>query len=166
MKKEELFVSALGLGKLPWAPRIWAALPPVVVYQILGYLWPEVNPFVMAAFLLAGAWLTVAYAPAVVGALGYSGSRVVVTDALAGQALTMLIIAVFAPAEICNSMALGFVLFLLFDYVMPWPCKCLRNNLPGGFGILADDLAAGLYTGILACTLFRLFPTYFGTCRL
>jgi phosphatidylglycerophosphatase A len=166
MKKEVLLTSVLGLGKLPWAPRIWGVLPPVVTYQVLGYLWPAANPFVMAGFLLAGAWICVAYAPAVIGPDGIREPKSFVADALAGQALTMLIIAVFAPPEICNSMALGFVLFLFFDYVRPWPCRHLRRTFSAGFGVLADDLMAGLYAGILAYVLIRMFPVYFGTCRL
>ena len=166
MKKEDFLTSVFGLGKLPLAPRIWGVLPPVVAYQVLGYLWPAASPFVMAGILLAGTWICVAYAPAVIGAGGIKEPKALVADALAGQALTMLIIAVFAPSNICNSMALGFVLFLFFDFVRPWPCRRLRQTLSAGFGVLADDLTAGLYAGILAYVLIRLFPIYFGTCRL
>ena len=165
MKKEEFLTSALCLGKLPWAPRVWAALPPVVIYQVLGYLWPAANPYVMVVFLLAGSSVTVAYAPLVISTVGLKESRQVVTDVFAGQSLTMLLITVLSPLEICNSMAIGFILFLMFDYIMPWPCKRLRNILPEGFDILADDLTAGLYAGILATVLIRSFPVYFGTCR-
>ena len=165
MKKEDLLTSVFGLGKLPLAPRIWAILTPVVLYQVLGYLWPVASPFVMAGFLLAGAWICVAYAPAVIGAGGIKAPKAFVVDALAGQALTMLIIAVFAPPNICNSMTLGFVLFLFFDFVKPWPCRHLRRTLSVSVGVLADDLMTGLYAGILAYTLIRMFPVYFGTCR-
>jgi phosphatidylglycerophosphatase A len=166
MKKEDFLTSALGLGMLPWAPRIWAVLPPVVLYQVLGYLWPAASPFVMAGFLIAGAWICVAYAPAVIGKNSIKEPKAFVADAFAGQALTMLIIAVFAPPNICNSMSLGFVLFLLFDFVRPWPCRRLRRTLPVGFGVLTGDLTAGMYAGVLAYVLIRLFPTYFGSCRL
>lgn len=166
MKKEELFTSVLGLGKLPFAPRIWAVLPPVVAYQVLGYLWPAASPFVMAGFLFAGVWVCLAYAPAVIRKNDFKNPKTLVADALAGQALTMLIIALLAPPNICNSMSLGFVLFLFFDFLKPWPCKRLRQILSTGFGVLADDLAAGLYAGVLACVLIWLFPAYFGTCRL
>ena len=166
MKKEDFLTSVFGLGKLPLVPRIWAMLPPVVAYQVLGYLWPAASPFAMAAFLLAGAWICAAYAPAVVGVGGIKEPETFVADALAGQALTMLIIAVFAPPNICNSMTLGFVLFLFFDFVRPWPCRRLRRTLSVGFGVLAVDLTAGLYAGILAYILIRMFPIYFGTCRL
>jgi phosphatidylglycerophosphatase A len=166
MKKEVLLTSVLGLGKLPLAPRILAVLPPVVLYQVLGYLWPVASPFIMAGFLLAGTWICVVYAPAVIGPCGIKQPKALVADALAGQALTMLIIAVFAPPNICNSMSLGFVLFLFFDFVRPWPCKRLQRTLSAGFGVLSDDLMAGLYAGILAYVLIRMFPVYFGTCRL
>jgi phosphatidylglycerophosphatase A len=166
MKKEVFLTSVFGLGMLPLAPHIWAVLPPVVLYQVLGYLWPAASPFVMAGFLLAGAWICVVYSPAVIGADSIKEPKAFVADALAGQALTMLIIAVFAPPNICNSMSLGFVLFLLFDFIRPWPCKRLRRTLSVGFGVLADDLTAGLYAGILAYVLIRMFPIYFGTCRL
>lgn len=165
MTKEEWLTSGLGLGRLPWAPVVWAALPPVVVYQVLGYLWPEANPYVMAGFLLAGSFICIKFAPAVILAKGKNDPEIVVVDATAGQALTMFIIAVLSPVEICNSMALGFVLFLVFDFLKPPPCKFLRDTLRSGIGILADDLAAGVYAGVLAIALIRLFPLYFGTCR-
>jgi phosphatidylglycerophosphatase A len=42
--------------------------------------------------------------------------------------------------------ALGYFLFRLFDTVKPWPSYRFEE-LPGGWGILADDLMAGLYAG-------------------
>lgn len=43
MKKDILLATCFGLGRLPWAPGTWAALPPVVLYQVLGYLGPTYN---------------------------------------------------------------------------------------------------------------------------
>ena len=41
----------------------------------------------------------------------------------------------------------AFVLFRLFDMTKPWPVRNLES-LPGGIGIVADDLGAGIYAGI------------------
>jgi phosphatidylglycerophosphatase A len=41
----------------------------------------------------------------------------------------------------------GFVLFRLFDITKPFPCRRLEN-LPGGWGVMADDWMAGVYTAI------------------
>ena len=42
----------------------------------------------------------------------------------------------------------AFFLFRAFDVLKPWPCRRFEK-LPGGFGILLDDLMAGFYAGIV-----------------
>ena len=39
----------------------------------------------------------------------------------------------------------GFLLFRLFDILKPWPIRWADRGVPGGFGIMFDDLLAGLY---------------------
>ncbi len=41
-------------------------------------------------------------------------------------------------------MLLGFVLFRFFDILKPWPISWLDKNVRGGFGIMLDDLVAGV----------------------
>ncbi len=43
----------------------------------------------------------------------------------------------------------GFILFRLFDILKPWPIGWLDRQVPGGWGIMLDDLLAGLYSFIL-----------------
>ena len=51
--------------------------------------------------------------------------------------------------EIILMVAVGFGAFRLFDIFKPWPCRQLEE-LPAGWGILADDLMAGVYAaGVL-----------------
>ena len=161
MKKAELLTTCFGLGKLPFCPGTWGSLPPVVMYQVLGYLWPAANPYVMVFFLVAGSWVCIRYAPAVIESTGKKDPGMVVADEVAGQAVTMLIIALLWPGNICNSMALGFALFRMFDIFKPWPCKRLEK-LPAGVGILADDLMAGVYGGIVASIVIHYIPSCFG----
>ena len=161
MNKPELLTTCFGLGKLPICPGTWGSLPPVVLYQVLGYLWPAANPYVMAFFLIAGSWVCVRYAPPVIAATGKKDPGMIVADEVAGQALTMLAILLFWPENICNSMALGFFLFRIFDILKPWPCRRLEK-LPEGVGILADDLMAGVYGGIVAAILIYFIPVCFG----
>ena len=149
MKKAELLTTCFGLGKLPIAPGTWGSLPPVVVYMAMAHWYPVANPFVMAFFIVAGSWACVQYAPAVIAATGKKDPGLIVADEVAGQAVTMLIIAFLAPNNICHTAVLGFVLFRLFDILKPRPCKRLEK-LPAGVGILADDLMAGIYGGIVA----------------
>ena len=159
MKKEELLTTCFGLGKLPIAPGTWGSLPPVVLYQVFGHLWPAANPYVMAFFLIAGSWVCLRYAPAIIAATGKKDPSIVVADEVAGQAVVMLFITLLWPENICNTTVLGFFLFRLFDIAKPWPCKRLEK-LPEGLGILADDLMAGVYASIIFAIAYHWLPKY------
>lgn len=48
-----------------------------------------------------------------------------------------------------TTIILGFFAFRLFDIIKPWPIRTMETQLSGGLGVMTDDLAAGLYAGIL-----------------
>ena len=50
---------------------------------------------------------------------------------------------------------LGFVLFRLFDILKPFPARLFQDRLPGGLGIVADDVAAGIYANLALHLLSR-----------
>jgi phosphatidylglycerophosphatase A len=43
----------------------------------------------------------------------------------------------------------GFVLFRFFDILKPWPIKWLDQHVHGGFGIMLDDVVAGIFAALL-----------------
>jgi phosphatidylglycerophosphatase A len=45
-------------------------------------------------------------------------------------------------------LVLGVVLFRFFDIVKPWPISWIDKNVGGGFGIMVDDVVAGVATGV------------------
>lgn len=53
------------------------------------------------------------------------------------------------PAGPTNSLLAGFVLFRLFDIVKPWPIKGPDRHVHGGFGIVVDDVVAGIFAAVL-----------------
>jgi phosphatidylglycerophosphatase A len=67
----------------------------------------------------------------------------IVIDEIIGFQITML----FTENNILNICA-GFVLFRIFDILKPFPIKNLQR-LPGGWGIVADDVVAGIYAGMV-----------------
>lgn len=72
--------------------------------------------------------------------LGKKDPQVVVVDEVAGMLVTML-----PMREVSwRAVAIGFVLFRLFDITKPWPARRLER-LPGGWGIVMDDIAAGVF---------------------
>jgi phosphatidylglycerophosphatase A len=52
---------------------------------------------------------------------------------------------------------LGFLLFRFFDILKPWPIRWFDQRVPGGFGIMLDDVLAGLYAGLLMQLIYRGF---------
>lgn len=54
-------------------------------------------------------------------------------------------------------MAAGFILFRLFDIGKPFPARRFEEGLPGGLGVVADDLAAGVYTNLVLQVLIHGF---------
>ncbi len=154
---KRLLTSCLGLGWLPVAPGTWGSLPPLVVFGLLGQLAvsPMVIVFVMMALTVLGSVLCVALAPGAIAATGNKDPGEVVADELAGQSVCYLV----APLVLSDTPSLrhiwgvalaGFLLFRLFDIFKPWPARQLEG-LPAGWGILADDLMAGVYAGLALC---------------
>jgi phosphatidylglycerophosphatase A len=166
MKKEELLTTCLGLGKLPIAPGTWGSLPPVVLYQVLRYIpgdfFPAAPLITMVVLLIGFSWICIRYSRVLIAATGTKDPQMIVADEVAGQAVVMLAITLLNPVNICNSTVVGFASFRLFDIVKPWPCRKLEK-LPGGLGILADDLMAGVYAAILSYFVIRHWlPQYCG----
>ena len=76
--------------------------------------------------------------------MGISDPPAIVLDEIVGFLLAMWV----APNG-WQWIAAGFVLFRIFDILKPWPIKWLQEKLPGGYGIVTDDLMAGFYTWII-----------------
>lgn len=102
----------------------------------------------MAIWAIAASVICIAFSPAICAQLGKKDPGEIVIDEVAGQALTMIAASFVFRNNICFIAALGFLFFRVFDIVKPLPIKKLEK-LPGAWGILADDLMAGLYAAIL-----------------
>jgi phosphatidylglycerophosphatase A len=84
----------------------------------------------------------------------------VVIDEVAGQWLTMvpalLLLEAQTPLHVGLAAVAGFFLFRFFDVAKPWPVRRFER-LPGGVGIMADDVAAAVLAGaVLALALYLL----------
>jgi phosphatidylglycerophosphatase A len=104
----------------------------------------------MAALALAGCVVCILCSPASIAATGKTDPREVVADEFAGQALVFSVL-LWTPVErkwIAIITIVGFVSFRLFDIIKPWPMRKLEK-LPKGWGILADDLLAGIYAAVI-----------------
>jgi phosphatidylglycerophosphatase A len=161
MDTKRFLTASLGLGWLPLAPGSWGSLGPTAVFAAMGYLaLPEPATFAAMGVLLVVASVgTVLLSPHTIAVTGQNDPDEVVLDEVAGQPLCFMTMplwpaAVFTPMGMLAAAGAGFFLFRLFDTLKPWPCNKLEE-LPKGWGILADDLVAGIYAAIVLVIAIR-----------
>jgi phosphatidylglycerophosphatase A len=145
-----LICSCFGLGWMPIAPGTWGSLPSAVIFFLLcacSAPLAEIN-VVMFGLVIIGSVACVVYAPASIAATGKLDPSEVVMDEFAGQGLTFVSISALAPQNALVAAVVGFLLFRLFDIFKPWPANRLEA-LPSGWGILLDDIMAGIYASII-----------------
>ncbi len=160
---KRLIATCFGLGWMPLAPGSWGSLPPVAVFVALCLLpiplWAAAA--VMAALVVLASVLCVWLAPVSIAATGRQDPGEVVLDEVAGQLLTYLVCVAFAMDQFSLyqtlvTAAVGYFLFRLNDTLKPWPA-CRFERLPAGWGILCDDLAAGVYAAIELAIVLKLW---------
>ena len=131
--------TGLGSGYFPFAPGTAGALLGLVFVVWLNASWPVLTLFSIALFFL-GVWSSGAASQIWKKA---DPSRVVI-DEIVGMMITMIGIPVTG-----GYLLLGFLLFRLFDIWKPVPANYFEVYLPKGWGVMADDLMAGIYGNIL-----------------
>jgi len=132
------------LGPCGWAPIAPATAGSAVVTVVAWFLpvpaWP-----IFAALLAAGTALAVWVAGEAEKQLGHDAKPIVIDEAV-GQTLALLLV----PHSML-AFAIAFVLFRIFDVWKPLGARQIQK-LPGGFGVVADDVIAGL----IACGVLHL----------
>ncbi|HXE32168.1 MAG TPA: phosphatidylglycerophosphatase A [Terriglobales bacterium] len=126
------------IGFIPWVPATCASA------AVAGLCWlrppsAAVVLAVTAVLYLAGGFT----ATTSERVLNTQDPRNVVVDELAGQLLTFLWVAPVSPALAIG----GFLLFRLFDIAKPFPAN-IAERLPAGWGIMTDDIVAGLFAAL------------------
>lgn len=132
-----LIATGFGVGHLPWVPGSWGSL----LALVCGWEIVEVAGRVaLAAAALIGFALGVWASARVAAASGEHDPRFVVIDEIAAQWFVLLATPLDARAY-----AAAFLLFRLFDILKPWPIRSVERRVPGGLGIMLDDVAAAIY---------------------
>ncbi len=136
-----------GSGLAAKAPGTFGALAALPFWYALQFLPPVYYVLVLILAFALGVYLCGATADA----LGVHDHGGIVWDEFVG-----LWIALFMVPMHFGWIALGFALFRLFDIWKPWPIRLLDAKVHGGFGIMIDDVLAGIYAYLVLQFLYVL----------
>jgi len=125
-----------GSGLAPFAPGTFGTLAAVPLYLLMQPLSLPMYLLLVAVVSVVGIWIC-DKASESLGVHDHSG---IVWDEFAGYFVTMI-----AAPKGWIWIVIGFSLFRLFDIWKPWPISILDKKVQGGFGIMVDDLLAGIY---------------------
>jgi phosphatidylglycerophosphatase A len=153
-----LAITTFGVGYLPGAPGTFGSALGVAIYlgadeaaRRIAQTFPasaaavlalehSIIAAALAAFILIGIWAS----SRAIDILGNTDPSEAVVDEVMGQLVTFC----FVPFALSWPLIIaGFALFRLFDIWKPYPIDELQV-LPGGIGVCADDLVAGVYAGV------------------
>lgn len=140
--------TGLGSGYAPIAPGTAGSAVGLVLFWPLSRLGLGLQLAATVVVTLVG----VAAADAVARRVGKKDPGIVVVDEIAGMWVSLLLLPM-TPA----TAVLAFLLFRVMDILKPFPARDLES-LPGGIGIMADDLAAGLYANLLLRLVLLVWP--------
>jgi len=136
----KIIATVFGIGYFPLAPGTLTSLVFVSLYKLVLYKidWPYYLVLLMLLFVI-GASASAAQA----SRLNKEDPRCIVIDEAMGQLL-----ALFHLSPDWYLLGIGFVLFRALDILKPFVIK-KAEKIPGGWGIMMDDVIAGLITSIV-----------------
>ncbi len=126
-----------GSGLAPKAPGTFGTVAAIPIYLLL-VLADSLSVYLIATAIIStvGIWICDKTSKDL-GVHDHSG---IVWDEIAGYLITMIMV----PLTWYWIIA-GFILFRIFDILKPWPISWLDKKVSGGFGIMVDDILAGLF---------------------
>jgi phosphatidylglycerophosphatase A len=135
-----LIATFLGIGKIKPGPGTWGSAVTILLWYFLSLgippHWLTPASILLATLIVA---IGIPAATQVSQTAGLKDPQFVVIDEVAGQLITLI-----AAPITWKSLLVGFILFRAFDIIKPPPVRQLER-LPGGTGIVLDDVGAGLY---------------------
>ncbi len=150
MRKWILFVATgAGSGYAPVASGTFGSAVGCLLYWPIAGLGAGAYTLVVAGVTALGIWAS----GRAENLLGRRDDGRITIDEVAGMLLSLA----YLPVRL-DVVVSGFLLFRLFDIWKPMPARA-AESLPGGLGVMADDLVAGVYANLVGQLLWRvIFP--------
>ena len=149
-----LFISLLGIGSLSKIPGSIASLVTTIfLFFIFHFL--KISPNIILVFVIVFFFISLYSVNIYIKNLDDKDPKVIVIDEFIGQSIPICLyeIAHEGPKEISEILTFYFIMFILFrifDITKPYPVNYYDKNFKNSFGVIMDDVCAGLYVvGVL-----------------
>jgi phosphatidylglycerophosphatase A len=144
MRTTVLFIASVAyIGYIPFASGTFGSLAAMPLFWVFDRLCTASVPLALATFvaLVVGACWVAGLADAF---LQEHDSHKIVIDEVAGYVAATLLLPLTWPVAIA-----AFFIFRALDVIKPFPAGYIDANMPGGPGVVLDDVVSGLYTNLL-----------------
>jgi phosphatidylglycerophosphatase A len=149
----QLLALGFGSGLAPKAPGTFGTLAAIPFYFMFSSALFEWQLLIVIVAFFVGIYLCNETATA----LGVHDHPAIVWDEFVGFWLTMLVLPLMGVSLDWLLLLLGFVAFRFFDIIKPWPILWVDKKVHGGFGIMFDDVLAGVYSGLVLAIVIHWF---------
>jgi phosphatidylglycerophosphatase A len=144
-----ILATGFGVGYSPIAPGTLGTLLAIPVYYFLSAIPSPIYEITLIGFFFLSVWIS----ENAEIFFGKKDDQRIVIDEMMGFLTTML----WVPKTV-HFIIIGFFLFRLFDILKPFPIRRLEKRLKGGYGVVLDDVIAGVYANIVLHLIGRVYP--------
>jgi phosphatidylglycerophosphatase A len=141
-----LIASVFGAGRLPLMPGTWGSIVAFPLYLLTGW-----NNYLLLITTIVILFVSIPVSTYIAKRLNKKDPGVIVIDEFAGQLITFL----FLPQYGWEIFIFGFLLFRIFDIIKPPPAN-ISQKLSLGWGIVLDDVFAGIYANLVLQIVMRI----------
>jgi phosphatidylglycerophosphatase A len=135
-----ILATGIGVGYSPVAPGTLGTLVAILIYYFLSEISAPLYEITLIGFFFLSVWVS----ENAERFFRKKDDQRIVIDEIIGFLTTML----WVPKTI-RFVIIGFFLFRFFDILKPFPIRRLEKGFKGGFGVVLDDVVAGVYANIV-----------------
>ena len=152
-KISQLFSTLFFIGHIKWAPGTIGSLASLIIIIFLHSLVSKIGFIILFICIIV---LAIIFVSLYSKAINKYDAREIVIDEFLGIYLIMIFSYNYSLFNELLKISLIFILFRIFDIAKPFPINWIHNNIKNSYGIILDDIVAGIYT-IITLTIINVF---------
>ena len=163
-KFNSLFVTMFGLGKIKFMPGTFGSLATVFILYFLFHMVNLSSSIILVCLVALFIYSFVAVANHIEESENKDPGEIII-DEFIGQSIPIYLYEISHSTEKSHSevvifYGICFILFRYFDIIKPFPVSFFDKNFKNSFGVIMDDVCAGLYV-VLTLICFMVLKNYF-----